>query len=124
MNTDPTIPADPRQCQSCFGEGEHPTDAGPVACPDCGGAGILPSPDVLVEWRIRAIERGKNASQGEGARDLQWLAFELRRARAALTQILSLTEELEDTEPRRRARFLANEALGLYALEQPQAPRN
>src|SRR5881628_418404 len=44
-------------CASCYGQGEMPTDSGPIDCPDCGGTGRLPPRDVLVEWRLRAIEK-------------------------------------------------------------------
>lgn len=105
-----------RECETCYGQGDVPTDEGPVPCPDCGGAGTLPPPDTLVEWRLRAIER-VHGSPGDGmGRDIDWLAFELRNARAALTELLALTDELEETAVRTRMRFVCNRALSLYDL--------
>ena len=82
-----------RQCQSCSGTGELGTDAGVVDCPDCGGAGLLPHPHTLVEWRIRDIERAQAAGREVVAGDVRWLVSELRRARAALTEIAALSSD-------------------------------
>src|SRR5690606_30307256 len=38
---------DASRCAGCLGSGETPTDYGMVDCPDCGGAGFLPSRNVL-----------------------------------------------------------------------------
>jgi len=106
-------------CQSCYGQGEVPTDYGPIACPDCGGIGDLPPRDVLVEWRLRAIEK-VHGERGESAQDVRWLAFELRRARATLLQVLALSQDIGDSDPLvKRIRFLANEALGIYEPVKP-----
>jgi hypothetical protein len=108
------------KCGSCYGQGEVPTDAGPAACPDCGGTGVLPPQDVLVEWRLRAIEKAHGDQRTESAQDVRWLAFELRRSRAALLQVLALSHDLGDDEPlATRIRFLANDALGVYASDKP-----
>jgi len=106
------------KCRTCYGEGNVPTDEGPVSCPDCGGAGTLPHHDTLVEWRLREIERAHSARDDSVARDIKWLAFELRRAREALTGILTLTDEADEPsdQQQQRMRFLANRALGLYGL--------
>jgi len=93
-----------------------PTDAGPVACPDCGGAGVLPTNNVLVEWRASEIERLHGIGQDQIAQDVRWLLFELRRSRAALTKLLALADELGDESPVQQLRFIANEALGLYPI--------
>ena len=108
-----------QSCGNCYGEGQVPTDAGPVACPDCGGAGVLPTNNVLVEWRAAAIERLHGGGQGQDAQiaqDVRWLTFELRRARLALTKMLALAEELGDEPAGQQLRFIANEALGLYPI--------
>ena len=102
-------------CQSCFGSGEAATDYGSVDCPDCGGAGFLPSKNVLVDWRARDIEqalaRGKNAE----AADVHFLLSELRAARKALTEIVALAHDAQDPDLiAQRIRFAANRALGLY----------
>jgi hypothetical protein len=106
--------ANGEKCQTCYGEGEVPTDDGPVACPDCGGAGTLPHPDTLIEWRLREIEVVHTAPGSEMANDLRWLAFELRRARAALTELLAMVDELDDSPMSTRMRFVASRALSLY----------
>ena len=105
-----------QSCGNCYGEGQVATDAGPVACPDCGGAGVLPTNNVLVEWRAGEIERLHGAGPDQIAQDVRWLLFELRRGRAALTKVLALADELGDDAPVRQLRFIANEALGLYPI--------
>jgi hypothetical protein len=104
-----------RTCRSCHGQGTLPAEVGPVPCPDCGGAGTLPTRDVLVEWRIAEIERVHGGGADEVSPHVRWLAFELRRARRALVQVIALSQELEDTHPiAQRIRFVTNDALGLY----------
>jgi hypothetical protein len=105
-----------QSCGNCYGEGQVSTDAGPVACPDCGGAGVLPSSNVLVEWRAVEIERLHGGGPDQIAQDVRWLVFELRRARSALTKVLALSTELGDDAPAQQLRFIANEALGLYPV--------
>jgi hypothetical protein len=104
-----------RRCHSCSGTGEIGTEAGPMNCPDCGGSGSLPHPSVLVEWRMRDIERARAAEDGAVASDVRWLLAELRRARTALTEIASLAEDAGDSEIARRLRTTAGQALGLLA---------
>jgi hypothetical protein len=105
----------PEQCQSCLGTGELGSEFGPASCPDCGGAGFLPSPHVLVEWRARDIELGNGVGTHSSARDIRWLLAELRRARGALTDINALAHELDDNSGiATRIRFTANQALRLY----------
>lgn len=111
-----------QKCETCYGEGQLPTDEGLVQCPDCGGAGSLPHPDTLVEWRLREIERLHEARGGEVAKDIEWLAFELRRAREALTELLALTDEIADSEARVRMRFVATRTLGLYEVSAVDDP--
>jgi len=101
----------PATCTTCLGSGELPTDFGPRDCPDCGGGGTLPSKSTLVEWRARDIERA-NASE-----DVAWLIAELRNARGALNEIIALAHDVDDDhEIGRRIRFVANRALGTYAV--------
>jgi hypothetical protein len=104
-----------RPCETCYGEGQIPTDEGLATCPDCGGAGNLPSPDTHVEWRLREIERAFGSGLTEIAEAVRWLAFELRRARDALTEVITVSDELPETPERARLRFVANRALSLYA---------
>ena len=106
-----------RQCQSCLGTGEVGTEVGPVDCPDCGGAGALPHPAVMVEWRVRDIERRYVGRDDGLTQDMRWLIAELRRARTALTEIAALAEDAGDRELGPRLLFIANRALELYAVE-------
>lgn len=106
-----TFPA----CSTCMKTGEIPTDFGPVDCPDCGGAGHLPSRSVLVEWRCRDLERALARGRTPNAADLTWLLAELRTARAALNEILALAHDVDDSDAIAvRIRFAANRALGVY----------
>jgi hypothetical protein len=105
-----------KACETCYGEGQVPTDEGLVSCPDCGGAGSLATTATLVEWRLREIERVHGARADEMANDVKWLAFELRRARGALTEVLSLTDELPESVVSTRLKFIANSALRFYEL--------
>lgn len=112
-----------RRCNSCNGSGEVGTEAGPVDCPDCGGSGALPHPSVLVEWRIRDIERARAGGSDEAATDIRWLIAELRRARTALTEIASLAEDAGDSETARRLRVTAGQALELFEVQPVSAVR-
>jgi hypothetical protein len=105
-----------RRCSSCSGSGEIGTEAGLVDCPDCGGSGALPHPNVLVEWRTRDIERARSGGTDATASDIRWLIAELRRARTALTEIASLAEDAGDTEISRRIRVTAGQALELFEI--------
>lgn len=108
-----------KRCDSCFGSGEVGSDFGPTDCPDCGGSGVLPTRNVLVEWRARDIERAVATSEDAVGNDVRWLVAELRRARAALTDIVTLAQETSDDEAiLARIRFSANQALGLYEVVQ------
>lgn len=107
--------AEQRSCSSCNGSGEVPTDYGSVDCPDCGGAGFLPSHHVLVDWRTRDLERSLGRGNQPEAADVLWMLAELRRARAALTEVVSLAHDIDDASPiGSRIRFVANRALGLW----------
>jgi hypothetical protein len=97
-----------------------PTDHGPADCPDCGGAGLLPPAETLIEWRLREIERAHELRHDDTAKDVRWLAFELRRARDALTELLTLADEL-DHPIRARMHSIANRAIGFYEIE-PEEP--
>lgn len=105
------------KCSSCSGSGEVPTDYGSVDCPDCGGAGFLPSRTVLVEWRARDMERGLARGADVAAADVRWALAELQQARAALTEIIALAHDInDDSAIAQRVRFVANRALGLYEI--------
>ena len=109
--------SDSTRCASCFGTGEAPSDYGIVDCPDCGGAGYLPTKNVLVEWRARDIERAVERGATAEAADVRWLLTELRSARAALTEIIALAHDAQDPDAiALRIRFAANRALGVYEV--------
>ena len=102
-------------CSSCMGSGEMATDYGCVDCPDCGGAGFHPSRHVLVDWRARDIERSLPGRDLAEAADLAWAIAEMRRARAALVEIIALAHDAPDDDAiGGRLRFVANRALGFY----------
>jgi hypothetical protein len=117
-----SMPVVGKTCETCYGEGQVPTDEGMVACPDCGGAGSLATTATLVEWRLREIERVHGGGVSEMAMDVKWLAFELRRARDALTELLTLTDELPDSSVATRLRFIANSALRMYEVQDAADP--
>jgi hypothetical protein len=113
-----------RQCNSCSGTGEVGTEVGLVDCPDCGGSGVLPHANVLVEWRARDIEKMRGAGTDAVASDIRWLIAELRRARTALTEIASLADDAGDSEVAQRIRVTAGQALELFELkDQPALTR-
>lgn len=82
-----------RKCNSCTGSGELGTGAGILDCPDCGGEGYLPHPSVLVDWRARDIEAAYAKSRDSAAADILWLVTELRKARRALTEVVTVAQE-------------------------------
>jgi len=105
-------------CLTCYGQGEVVSEYGSAACPDCGGAGTLPPQNVLADWRISAIEKHYNGDSSQAAQDVGWLAFELRRTRHALMQVLALAQDAaQDSAVAQRIQFLANDALGVYRPE-------
>jgi len=121
---------EPPNCMSCQGTGEAPTDFGIVDCPDCGGSGLLPTHDVLVEWRARDIEQALGAGRALDLKDAKWLIAELRAARTALTEIVALAHDAHDPDAiALKIRFTAIRALGMYSvarerLEQPSSSRD
>jgi hypothetical protein len=106
-----------RQCQSCSGTGELGTDSGVVDCPDCGGSGLLPHPHTLAEWRMRDIEREHGANHEAVAADVRWLIAELRRARAALTEIIALAQDGESVDAAARIKLTAVRSLEFYEID-------
>jgi hypothetical protein len=98
-------------------------EQGPTDCPDCGGTGRLPSRATLVDWRARDIDGAAAKGRALSAEDARWLVSELRTARSALTQIIALAHDIEDSEAIAvRIRFAANKALGLYETAQTSTP--
>jgi hypothetical protein len=122
MPNDPTPESTPDRCNSCHGTGEAATENGMASCPDCGGAGYLPSPHVRVEWRARDIELAHASGATPVARDVRFLLAELRRSRDALMEIASLAQELDENAVVSRLRFTVMRALRLYEVVQNEAP--
>lgn len=102
------------KCSTCYGEGTVSSDMGPETCADCCGLGELPSASVLLERRLRELER-RYEGQQEESRDVRWLILEVRRAQHALLQILAAGLEAPEKDAiAKKIRFLANDVLGLY----------
>lgn len=100
-------------CHSCGGSGDVPTDFGPADCPDCGGAGYLAERRVLVEWRMRDVERAVGSGIHPANVDIRWLIAELRSARKALSEVVALAHDAEDPEGiAMKIRIVASRALG------------
>jgi hypothetical protein len=111
-----------KQCMSCLGSGEAATDYGVVDCPDCGGAGVLPSRSVSIEWRAADIERALESERPVEPEHVRWLLDELRSARSALTAVMALAHDADEADPLAlRIRFTANRALGLYEERPPES---
>jgi hypothetical protein len=71
---------------------------------------------VLIEWRASDIERKYSRAQDAVSTDVCWLLAELRAARSALNEIISLAHDVtDDNSIALRIRFTANRALGLYS---------
>lgn len=113
---DTTPEATPDRCNSCHGTGETASEFGMASCPDCGGAGYLPSPHVRVEWRARDIELAHASGTTAVARDVRFLLAELRRSRDALMEVASLANELDENAIVSRLKFTVTRALRLYEV--------
>jgi hypothetical protein len=114
------------KCLTCFGLGMVSGISGLEDCPDCAGLGLPPSETVRIERQLRTIESRAAQLNGEVKVDTEWLVFEVRRARHALMQIFSVSQELDQDDALvKKLRFLANGALGMYAVESRdgQAPQ-
>ncbi|HEX7479927.1 MAG TPA: hypothetical protein VF331_19145 [Polyangiales bacterium] len=92
------------------------TEQGPLPCTDCAGAGVLPSPVVLTERRLRELERIYAAVGGETQQDVLWLVGEVRRTHHALVQILAASHDGSEADDpiARKIKYLANDVLGVY----------
>jgi len=103
------------RCKTCLGTGEAATENGVVDCPDCGGFGTLPPRNERTAWRLSDIERAIEHGRPIEAEHVRWALNELRQARAALREIISLAHDTGDGDAiGLRIRFAANRALGLY----------
>lgn len=103
------------RCKSCVGTGEAATEYGVVDCPDCGGFGTLPPRSERTAWRVSDIERALENGRSIEPEHVRWALNELRQARRALRDIISLAHDTADPDAiGLRIRFTANQALGLY----------
>lgn len=71
---------------------------------------------------MRDIERARAAESGAVASDIRWLIAELRRARTALTEVVSLAADGSDSEIARRVHLAAGRALGLFTAPPASPP--
>lgn len=105
------------RCQTCSGTGEAATENGVVDCPDCGGAGQLPTRGVRVQWRAADIQRTIGRGRTVENEHVKWLLDELHVARGALTEVIALSHDARDEDNiSKKIRFIANRALGLYEV--------
>lgn len=82
-------------------------------CPDCGGAGYLPTRHTLVEWRVRDVERANEAGLKVTVADVRWLLSEVRQAREALRAVVALSHDItSDIAIGTQVRATAERALG------------
>lgn len=123
MQTNPTTPDPLRgKCLTCLGTGEVGSIHGAVTCTDCDGTGSSPRRHLLTERRLREIETRFRSDQTQAGIDVEWLAFELRRARGALMQILTMTGETAvDERSTEQIWHAANNVLCVY---EPEGLRN
>jgi hypothetical protein len=106
-------PAGHDVCESCLGTGEYPTDYGMVDCPDCGGSGHMPSRRIVVERRLRDVERAVDGGLRLKQDDMRWLLLEVRTLRQALRNVVALSHDgSDDTTATAQIRRTAEKALG------------
>lgn len=106
-------PAGHDTCESCLGTGEYPTDYGVVDCPDCGGSGHMPSRRVMVERRLRDVERAVDGGLRLKPDDMRWLLLEVRTLRQALRSVVALSHDgNEESTSVTQIRRTAEKALG------------
>ncbi len=108
-----STPAGHEVCESCLGTGEYPTDYGMVDCPDCGGSGHMPSRRVVVERRLRDVERALEGGLRLKQDDMRWLLLEIRTMRQALRTVVALSHDgTDETSVSAQIRRTAEKALG------------
>lgn len=101
-----------------LGTGEVRSIHGAVTCADCDGTGSSPRRHLLTERRLREIETRFRPDQTQTGIDVESLAFELRRARGALMQILTMTGETSaDERTTEQIWHAANNVLCVYEPE-------
>ena len=107
------IPDSQTMCEGCMGTGEYASDHGVVDCPDCGGAGYVPSRKRVVERRLRDMERANDGGLKIKSADVTWLLGELKRTRDALQKVAALAHDAgQDPSVGTKIEVVAEAALG------------
>lgn len=108
-----TLPESQSLCEGCMGTGEYPSDYGVVDCPDCGGAGYVPSRKQVIERRLREVERAHDGGLKLKTADVKWLLGEFKRAREALQKVAALAHDAgHDPNVATQIEVVAETALG------------
>lgn len=107
------IPDSQTLCEGCMGTGEYASDFGVVDCPDCGGAGYVPSRKRVIERRLRELERANDGGLKIKSADVKWLLAELKRSRDALQKVAALAHDAaQDPQIGTQIEVLVDAALG------------
>lgn len=107
------IPESQSLCEGCMGTGEYASDFGVVDCPDCGGAGFVPSRKQVIERRLREVERAHEGGLKLKTADVKWLLGEFKRSRAALQKVAALAHDAaHDPNVATQIEVVAETALG------------
>jgi hypothetical protein len=108
-----TLPDSQSLCEGCMGTGEYASDYGMVDCPDCSGAGFVPSRKRVTERRLRELERAHEGGLKLTPIDIKWLIAELKRSREVLQKVVALAHDA-GTDPAiaTRIEVMAETALG------------
>jgi hypothetical protein len=104
------------KCTTCYGEGDIVNELGSQRCPDCRGTGKQLGRAERSEHRLRDIEVALLGGTPPSEADVRWLIFEVREAKKALLGILSITQDADEQDRvALDVKYMANEALGVYA---------
>lgn len=96
-----------------MGTGEYPSDYGVVDCPDCGGAGYVLSRKLVIERRLREMERAHDGGLKLKSNDIRWLLTEFKRSRDALRKVAALAHDAsQDATVATQIEVVAETALG------------
>jgi hypothetical protein len=84
-----------------------------VDCPDCSGSGHTQSRRIVVERRLRDVERAVDGGLRLKQDDMRWLLLEVRSLRQALRNVVALSHDGSDeTGATAQIRRAAEKALG------------
>lgn len=107
------IPDSQTLCEGCMGTGEYASDFGVVDCPDCDGAGYVPSRKWAVERRLREVGRANDGGLKIKSADVKWLLAELKRSRDALQKVAALSHDAaQNPQAATQIEVLVGDALG------------